>query len=162
MTLSECSRTSKSEPTMSTSERKPVPPASESENSWTEVWIPGKDLPAGVPDPAVIARMANEFFTALPEFAREFAQLTSSVPAAPSQLPPVPAGTASQSLPQGITGITPPGAFPTEADLRALPDSLAVSALSFSARPRRNSPMVCDSRWFLCSPFFCNPFLFIP
>ncbi len=115
---------------MTPSEPKPDEvPASANSNAWSEVWLGGKDFPAGgVPDPAVLARIANEFFTALPEFA----PVGSSLPAAPAQLPSVPAAAAAPVIPQGVVGITPPvalpAAFPTEADLRALPASLAASS----------------------------------
>jgi len=48
----------------------PGAPGPEPENVWSEVWLSDKDFPAGVPDPAVLARLANEFFTALPDFAQ--------------------------------------------------------------------------------------------
>src|ERR1700722_14011653 len=110
MTPSEYSKTSKSGTTM-TSEPKPGAPAS---GSWDEVWVAGKDLPPGIPDPAVLARIANEFFTALPDLA----QLNSLVPGSPAQIPAVPVE--STAAPQGVAGIAP-SAFPTEAELRALP-----------------------------------------
>jgi cysteine desulfurase / selenocysteine lyase len=106
---------------MSTSEPKPRAPGSRNGSVWSEVWLAGKDFPAGVPDPAVLARIANEFFTALPDFA----ELSSAVPAAPPQSPSVPAGADPQVAPQGVDGIVPPAAFPTEAELRALPATLA-------------------------------------
>jgi cysteine desulfurase/selenocysteine lyase len=115
---------------MSTSEPKPGAPGSVNDNVWNEVWLSGKDLPAGVPDPAVLARIANEFFTALPEFA----QSSSIVPDVPAQLPSVPAGAESPGAPQGVTGIASPTAFPTEAELRDLPAALAgLSAPSLPA-----------------------------
>ncbi len=106
---------------MSPSEPKPGPPVSGNDSIWKEVWVAGKDFPAGVPDPAVLARLANEFFTALPEFS----QLSNVVPDAPAQLPSVPASAEPQVNPQGAAGIAPPAAFPTEAELRALPATLA-------------------------------------
>jgi len=100
----------------------PGAPGPEPENVWSEVWLSDKDFPAGVPDPAVLARLANEFFTALPDFA----QVSSAVLAGPAQLPSVPASADSQMNPQGKAGIAPPAAaFPSEAELRALPETLA-------------------------------------
>jgi cysteine desulfurase/selenocysteine lyase len=62
----------------------------------------GAGLPDGLPDPEVLARMANEFFTALPG-------ATSAV--------------------QGASGGgAPPAVMPTEASLRALPASLPQEA----------------------------------
>jgi cysteine desulfurase / selenocysteine lyase len=99
----------------------PGAPGPERENVWSEVWLSGKDFPAGVPDPAVLARLANEFFTALPDFT----QASSAVLAGPAQLPSVPASAEPQMNPQGKVGIAPPDAFPSEAELRALPETLA-------------------------------------
>jgi cysteine desulfurase/selenocysteine lyase len=106
---------------MSPSEPKPGPPASGINSPWQEVWVTGKEFPAGVPDPAVLARMANEFFTALPEFS----QLSGTVPAAQPKLPSIPASAENQASPQGLAGIVPSSTFPTEAELRALPAYLA-------------------------------------
>jgi hypothetical protein len=111
---------SKSETTMSPSEPKPGPPAPANSSSWQEVWVTGKEFPAGVPDPAILARMATEFFTALPEFS----QWSAVVPAAQPTPPAIPASTESQASPLGLAGIAPSSAFPTEAELRALPESL--------------------------------------
>jgi len=105
---------------MSPSEPKPGPPASGSNSPWQEIWVAGKEFPAGVPDPAVLARMANEFFTALPEFS----QLSGTAPAAQPKPPTIPANAESRVSPQGLAGIAPSSAFPTEAELRALPASL--------------------------------------
>jgi cysteine desulfurase/selenocysteine lyase len=103
------------------SEREPGAPGPADSNPWTEVWLAGKDVPAGVPDPTALARLANEYFTALPEFA----QSRSFVPAV-SELPSPPADPVSRVTPQGVTGIAAPIAFPTEAELRALPTTTSV------------------------------------
>jgi cysteine desulfurase / selenocysteine lyase len=95
--------------------------APERENVWSEVWVSGKDFPAGVPDPAVLARLANEFFTALPEFA----PLSSVVSDASFRPPPAPPAIETRVGPQGLAGDTSPTAYPTEAELRALPATLA-------------------------------------
>src|SRR5271163_1286559 len=92
-----------------------------SDSVWKEVRIPGDDFPAGVPDPAVLARLANEFFTAVPEFV----PVGSAVPEASSQAPPVPAAAHGRPASQGVSGNTSPTAYPTEAELRALPGILA-------------------------------------
>ncbi|MGA8234151.1 MAG: family 2A encapsulin nanocompartment cargo protein cysteine desulfurase [Candidatus Acidiferrales bacterium] len=99
----------------------PGAPGPERENVWSEVWLSGQDFPPGVPDPAVLARLANEFFTALPDFT----QASSAVLAGPAQLPSVPASAEPQMNPQGKVGIAPPDPFPSEAELRALPETLA-------------------------------------
>jgi cysteine desulfurase/selenocysteine lyase len=84
---------------------------------WDEKWISERVL-----DPTVLARMANEFFTALPEFAQSGG--TSPVatePAMPTSPASVPESPAGAGLPAGI----PAGAFPTEDELRALPAALS-------------------------------------
>jgi cysteine desulfurase/selenocysteine lyase len=77
-----------------------------------------QSLPAGVPDPEVLARMANEFFTALPVG-------QSVVPAAPYT------ADAAREPQASIAGVSlvdssavPTGSLPSEAQLRALPASL--------------------------------------
>src|ERR1700683_5495582 len=91
---------------------KPGSPGPERENVWSEVWVSGKDFPAGVPDPAVLARLANEFFTALPEFA----PLSSVVSDASFRPPPAPPAIETRVGPQGLAGDTSPTAYPTEAE----------------------------------------------
>jgi cysteine desulfurase / selenocysteine lyase len=113
---------------MSTSDSKSGAPGSGNDNVWNEVWLGSKDVPAGLPDPAVLARLANEFFTALPEFAQA-SSITPDVPAQVSSLPAGPAGAEPPGLiPQGVGGVVPPTASLTEAQLRALPSTLAGSS----------------------------------
>ena len=100
----------------------PEAPGPKRENVWSEVWLSGRDFPAGVPDPAVLARLANEFFTALPDFT----QASSAVLAGPAQLPSVAASAESQMNPQGKLGIAPPAAFPRAPPASAWRDSLDV------------------------------------
>jgi cysteine desulfurase/selenocysteine lyase len=45
-------------------------PAANKSGVGAENWIPGAAIPANLPDPAVLARMATEFFTALPGFSQ--------------------------------------------------------------------------------------------
>jgi cysteine desulfurase / selenocysteine lyase len=101
--------------------------------------LPGEPqaVPAGLPDPAVLARMANEFFTALPstESLLPEAERSASVPGAAEAMGAARTPPAYVSLP----GVAPPSAgtpsasilpasLPTEAELRSLPATL-------SARP---------------------------
>jgi len=111
---------------MTPSDPKPAAPGSKNDNVWNEVWLGGKDLPAGVPDPAVLARLANEFFTALPEFEQP-ASISSDAIAQPPSIPSVPAAAEAGLTLQSVAGVTPPAAFPSEAELRALPATLAAS-----------------------------------
>jgi cysteine desulfurase/selenocysteine lyase len=83
-------------------------------------------VPAGLPDPAVLARMANEFFTALPlsERAIADAQSSAAVPGAPELPGAARNPTAFVSLP-GAPSLPstslPVASLPAEAGLRALP-----------------------------------------
>jgi cysteine desulfurase/selenocysteine lyase len=85
-------------------------------------------VPAGLPDPAVLARMANEFFTALPlsETASADAQRTAAVPGAPEAMGAARNSTAFVSLPgvASLPSTSPVASLPTEAGLRALPATL--------------------------------------
>ncbi len=63
--------------------------------------VPGSVLPPGLPDPAALARMASEFFAALPG-----ASATGGVPF-PSNVQP-----AGLSLPPGLSGPATPAAVP--------------------------------------------------
>jgi cysteine desulfurase / selenocysteine lyase len=87
----------------------------------------GKSAPPGILDPEVLARMANEFFTALPEFVPAVegvlaeAQRAANVPSV-AQAGPVP------GLPANFASI-PNAGIPTETELRAFPaNSLLPSA----------------------------------
>jgi cysteine desulfurase/selenocysteine lyase len=80
-------------------------------------------------DPALFARMANEFFTASPDIARAGAR---NQPAAMPEIAIAPAGAPAAAAPPGVRS----GPFPTEDDLRALPTALASlfgSPLGFDA-----------------------------
>jgi len=93
-----------------------------------ETVLPGESfgVPADVPDPGVLARMANEFFTALPEFS----QGGQSAPAAPQLNAAVPgaAGALHASAnPAALTSLPTTG-IPSEAELLAVPASLAPAA----------------------------------
>jgi cysteine desulfurase/selenocysteine lyase len=84
-------------------------------------FLAGQTVPAGLPDPDVLARMANEFFTALPEFVPVAenvlaeAQRGVNVPSA-AQAVPLAGGPASPAL-------VPLTALPSETQLRALPST---------------------------------------
>jgi cysteine desulfurase/selenocysteine lyase len=89
-------------------------------------------VPAGLPDPAVLARMANEFFTALPssETVAADAQRSAAVPGAPEALgaarnPPPFVSLPGSALPSNSL---PAASLPTEVNLRALPATLSGGA----------------------------------
>jgi cysteine desulfurase / selenocysteine lyase len=73
-------------------------------------------LPSGVPDPEILARMANEFFTALP--------LTDAVPGA------LPAGTTEPTANYVSLASVPTSALLTEEQLRRLPATLSSTSVS--------------------------------
>jgi cysteine desulfurase/selenocysteine lyase len=70
--------------------------------------------PAGVPDPEILARMANEFFTALP-------LAEAAVPVA------LPAGTMEPTGNYASLASAPNSGLPTEEQLRALPATFSAS-----------------------------------
>ncbi|MGB2668338.1 MAG: family 2A encapsulin nanocompartment cargo protein cysteine desulfurase [Candidatus Acidiferrum sp.] len=88
---------------------------SEPEKRSPPLSVPGQTVPAGLPEPDVLARMANEFFTALPDFipvaesVLNEAQRGTSVPSA--HLAGVPVNTA----------FVPTADIPSDTQLRALP-----------------------------------------
>ena len=106
--------------------------------------LPGdtQSVPAGLPDPAALARMANEFFTALPlsESMAADAQHAATVPFAPEALGAARNPTAFVSLP-GVASFPsmslPAASLPAEADLRTLPatDSPATPLPQVMATP---------------------------
>jgi len=86
-----------------------------------ETLLPGQktSMPAGVLDPGVLARMANEFFTALPVEAQ-------SVPTAPPLTAAIPSAIeALNAMEDPATLSSLPLPTPSEAALRALPATLA-------------------------------------
>jgi cysteine desulfurase / selenocysteine lyase len=82
-------------------------------------FLPDQPVSPGLPEPEVLARMANEFFTALPEFVPVAegvlaeAQRNSTVPAS-AKGTPLPSGSAAQFS-------VPPTQMPSETQLRAFP-----------------------------------------
>ncbi len=94
-----------------------------------ETVLPGQkpSMPAGVLDPGVLARMANEFFTALPESPLASQSLPTASPLAVA----IPSVTESvNALGDPATFASQPLPIPSEAALRALPASLASGSAS--------------------------------
>jgi len=78
-------------------------------------------LPAGLPDPGVLARMANEFFTALPA-------PHAGVPAAPYTAEAAPGAEASSLGTNRVEySSRPTTSIPTAAQLRAAPSTLSAA-----------------------------------
>jgi cysteine desulfurase/selenocysteine lyase len=109
---------------MSTSEL-PEGAANSSSGAWSDVWDSGKVAPAGFPDPAVLARMANEFFTALPNVSRQEVTAASTV----TQLPPLSRSAASlTNVPNVVQTSSANALGVTESELSAIPSTLGVAA----------------------------------
>jgi|HubBroStandDraft_4_1064222.scaffolds.fasta_scaffold10391_3 cysteine desulfurase/selenocysteine lyase len=93
-----------------------------------ETVLPGErfGVPVGVPDPAVLARMANEFFTALPELS----QAEQSAPTVPQLSAAVPGAAGALNASGNPAALTswPTTGIPSEAELRAVPASQAPAA----------------------------------
>ena len=123
---------------MSTSEPGKNAPHSAGTTDFRTASVPGESqvVPAGFPDPAVLARMANEFFTAMPstESLLPEAERSASVPGAaeamgaarnPAAYVSLPATLPSAGIPSASI---PPASLPTEAELRSLPAHIKRSA----------------------------------
>jgi cysteine desulfurase/selenocysteine lyase len=93
-----------------------------------ETVLPSGDLgvPADLPDPGVLARMANEFFKTLPESAVA-EQSAAAAPAPNAALPGAAEAANALGIAATVTSL-PLNAIPSEAELRALPESLALGA----------------------------------
>jgi cysteine desulfurase/selenocysteine lyase len=131
------SKTSKSANTMSTSESGKNAPHSSAGDFGTSTdfrtILPGESqvIPAGLPDPAILAQMANEFFTALPlsENSMADAQKFATVPGAPEAFGAARNPTSFVSLPGAAslpstslpTTTLPVATPPTESGLRGVP-----------------------------------------
>src|SRR5579863_3826438 len=141
---------SKSDTTMSTSENEKG--AWRFVNDGTGPGLPGnlQPVPAGLPDPDVLARMANEFFTALPV-------AHSLVPGAPYAAE---AARQSQSPSAGInlvdSSADPMASLPTEAQLRSLPATLS-AADDYSQIPAGASAMPLGLPGGLDATYFTGP-----
>ncbi len=121
---------------MSTSDPTKGPPGSQADPFQTVLPNTVGGVPAGLPDPNVLARMANEFFTALPQFAppdngtASTLQKSAAIPGANEALT---AASANASAPTTL----PSASFPGQDQVRALPGSFsaAPSQPSFAAIP---------------------------
>jgi len=89
-------------------------------------------LPSGAPDPALLARMANEFFTALPS---SLDVPAASVPAgAPADFP------ATTSLPATIPAAPPEAPLPSDKHLPGLPGSIGPATVAPISIPVQAGP----------------------
>jgi len=122
------------------SEPKQGPSNHPKNEKWPDVLSAGKDVPAGLPDPAVLARLANEFFTSLPGLPAVNEDVLSS--SAQPGLAPV--NSTSLEAPRNLAQAPPRtnGADLTEAELSALP--LSLDQLSVFSNP---SPDIVPAVW---------------
>jgi cysteine desulfurase / selenocysteine lyase len=132
---------------MSTSEPKQEAPLPGKTEVRPEAWDDGQRVPAGLPDPAVLARMASEFFTSVPGFS----QLRRNVPPAEAQALSVPTGPGTLANSRDVRELTTRSdvSRPTEAELiNALPSALAGFSVPSSAPmaelPRVSMPGAAD------------------
>src|SRR5271154_6134826 len=81
-------------------------------------------VPAGLPEASVLARMANEFFTALPGFLPVAESVLTDAQRAASVTDVAPAGIAT-AAPASLTSV-PTAGLPSELELRTLPTTSAL------------------------------------
>jgi len=106
---------------MSTSSSSGNAPGPKRSDDLTRAWTGDDWTSERVLDPAVLARMANEFFTALPELA----QLGGTQPVAPVNDVTSPANLELEENASKVALATPSvGSAPTESELRAIPAML--------------------------------------
>src|ERR1700730_13946094 len=131
---------------MSTNEPKHEAPLPGKTEVRPEAWDDRQRVPAGLPDPAVLARMASEFFTSVPGFS----QLSRNVLPAEAQALFVPTGPDPLANSWDVTELTARSdvSRPTEAELNALPSTLAGFSAPSSAPtaelPRVSIPGAAD------------------
>jgi len=119
---------------MSISDRQGDAPAPPKDGVWnTEQWISERVI-----DPAVLARLANEFFTALPEFT----EVSSAGSVAAEQGVALPTSVPSQgNMPLAtINGAQPVASVAPQAELRDLPTSLSGFSESSLASAASSDP----------------------
>ena len=111
---------------MSTSDPNPETPGPATSETLVNVWTDGAQVPAGLPDPAVLARMANDFFRASPGVPQAGALPIVSGPTREASSASASPGAGSLANYQSTSGPTarPDVTVPTEAELRAIPATL--------------------------------------
>jgi cysteine desulfurase/selenocysteine lyase len=122
------------------SEPKQGPSNRPKDETWPDVVSAGKDVPAGLPDPAVLARLASEFFTSLPGLPAVKDDVLSSNAQPGLAL----VNSTSLEAPRNLAQAPPRpnGAELTEAELSALP--LSLDQLSVFSNP---SPDIVPAVW---------------
>src|SRR5579871_3632562 len=83
------------------------------------------EVPAGLPDPAVLARMANEFFSALPDGGN------NTIREVPSQIPAI----STVSVPVTATALRPEISFPSDPHFQSAPASAGPASVSPVSAP---------------------------
>ena len=126
---------------MSTSNPTPTPEGPAETTRWASGLGPSAGLPAGVPSPAELTRLANEIFNALPQDARLPATKVAAAVLPPNSAftgnpyaaVPDPIAPAIPGLLAGVTDATP-GVFMPAPGRNASPDR------NTAADPRANAP----------------------
>src|SRR5277367_5739964 len=126
-------RTSKSETTMSTSDPARLFVAPDTDPRAATLPFQAGTLPAGVLDPVALARMANEFFTVLPD---SLGVPSSPLPAhaAPADIP------ALGSVPATAPAAPPEISLPSDKHFSGLPASISPASFSPVTAPTQVTP----------------------
>src|SRR5580700_10654192 len=119
-----CSMTSKLDNIMSTSDSGSFPV--------TNTLSDSPDFVSGILDPRILARMANEFFSALPE--------TGTVPAAPVPVDPSIASPVTAPVPASVPAFPPEVSLPSDPHFASAPASAGAASASPVTAPAVTSP----------------------
>src|SRR5580698_240911 len=125
----------RSEPKSGAAGAKPAAkPAANKSVGAADNWIPGSALPANLPDPAVLQRMATEFFTALPGFSQSAGAVPETNVPSESASPE----SASAAAPASASGLT-------EADFIDAISGLGESSAPLSSSVPAFQPAIPDA-----------------
>jgi cysteine desulfurase/selenocysteine lyase len=119
-----CSMTSKLDNIMSTSDSGSFPV--------TNTLSDSPDFVSGILDPRILARMANEFFSALPE--------TGTVPAAPTPVDPTIASPVTAPVTASVPAFPPEVSLPSDPHFASAPASAGAASASPVTAPAVTSP----------------------
>src|SRR5580700_2576711 len=119
-----CSMTSKLDNIMSTSDSGSFPV--------TNTLSDSPDFVSGILDPRILARMANEFFSALPE--------TGTVPAAPVPVDPTIASPVTAPVPASVPAFPSEVSLPSDPHFPSVPASAGAASASPVTAPAVSSP----------------------
>ena len=95
------------------------------------------EVPAGLPDPAVLARMANEFFSALPDGGN------NTIREVPSQIPAI----SAVEVPVTAPALRPEISLTSDPHFQSAPGK-CWSCLGFPGLSSRSGDFACRTRWY--------------